>query len=110
LDELPATLDETYERTLNEINDTNELGIRPTTHLSVVSRLLGVDELAEFLAMFLFKITHFGTNPTGSLEEWSISLAYQVVQYPYTTVVPPFITSLRSTAHHLISAPAKGCP
>ena len=51
LDELPATLDETYERTLHEINDTNwEFARRLIQCVSVVSRPLRVDELAEFLA------------------------------------------------------------
>src|SRR5216683_517689 len=55
LDELPETLDGTYERTLREINDGNwEFARRLLQCVSVVSRPLGVEELAEFLA-FDFK-------------------------------------------------------
>jgi len=51
LDELPATLDETYERTLQEIDDTNwEFAQRLIQCVAVVSRPLRVEELAEFLA------------------------------------------------------------
>src|ERR1700741_2437046 len=55
LDELPATLDGTYERTLREIQDTNwEFAQRLLQCVAVVSRPLRVEELAEFLA-FDFK-------------------------------------------------------
>ena len=55
LGELPATLDETYERTLQEIDDTNwEFARRLIQCVAVVSRPLRVEELAEFLA-FDFK-------------------------------------------------------
>ena len=55
LDELPATLDETYERTLGEIKDTNwEFAQRLLQCVAVVSRPLSVEELADFLA-FDFK-------------------------------------------------------
>jgi len=51
LDELPATLDETYERTLREIKDTNsEYARRLFLCVSVASRPLRVEELAEILA------------------------------------------------------------
>ena len=51
LDELPSTLDETYERTLNEIDGTNWEFARRLLHcVAVVSRPLRVEELAEFLA------------------------------------------------------------
>jgi len=51
LDELPTTLDETYERTLQEIPDTNwELARRLLQCVAVVSHPLRVEELAEFLA------------------------------------------------------------
>ena len=51
LNELPVTLDETYERTLQEINDTNwEFARRLIQCVTVVSRPLKVEELAEFLA------------------------------------------------------------
>ena len=61
LDELPATLDETYERTLNEIGDTNwEFARRLIQCVAVVSRPLKVEELAEFLA-FDFSTGHIPT-------------------------------------------------
>jgi hypothetical protein len=51
LGELPETLDETYERTLQEINDTNwEFARRLLLCVAVVSRPLRVEELASFLA------------------------------------------------------------
>ena len=51
LDELPSTLDATYERTLQEIDGTNwELARRLLHCVAVVSRPLRVEELAEFLA------------------------------------------------------------
>ena len=55
LEGLPKTLDETYERTLREINDADwELAHRLFQCVAVASRPLRVDELAEFLA-FDFK-------------------------------------------------------
>ena len=51
LDELPATLDETYERTLREIKDTNsEYASRLLLCVAVAYRPLRVEELAEILA------------------------------------------------------------
>ena len=51
LDELPSTLDATYERTLQEIDDTTWEFARRLLHcVTVVSRPLRVEELAEFLA------------------------------------------------------------
>ena len=51
LDELPATLDETYERTLREIGDTNgEFARRLLLCVAVAFRPLQVEELADFLA------------------------------------------------------------
>ena len=51
LDELPATLDETYERTLREIEDTNsEYAPRLLQCVAVAYRPLRVEELAEILA------------------------------------------------------------
>jgi ankyrin repeat protein len=51
LDELPSTLDETYERTLQEINNINwELARRLLHCVAVVARPLRVEELVEFLA------------------------------------------------------------
>jgi hypothetical protein len=55
LDELPDTLDGTYERTLREIKDTNwEFARRLLLCVAVVSRPLRVEELADILA-FDFK-------------------------------------------------------
>ena len=51
LDELPSTLDATYERTLQEIDGRNWEFVRRLLHcVAVVSRPLRVEELAEFLA------------------------------------------------------------
>ena len=51
LAELPETLDETYERTLREINKADwELAHRLFQSVAVASRPLRVEELAEFLA------------------------------------------------------------
>ena len=51
LNELPATLDETYERTLGEIEDANwEAAQRLLRCVAVASRPLRVEELAETLA------------------------------------------------------------
>ena len=51
LDELPDTLDETYERTLQGINKANwEFAHRMFQFVSVASRPLHVKELAELLA------------------------------------------------------------
>jgi len=51
LDKLPATLDETYERTLREIKDTNsEYAQRLLLCVAVAYRPLRVEELAEILA------------------------------------------------------------
>ena len=51
LSEMPETLDETYERTLREINKVDwDLAHRLFQCVSVASRPLRVEELAEFLA------------------------------------------------------------
>ena len=51
LAELPETLDETYERTLREINKADwELAHRLFQCVAVASRPLRVEELAEFLS------------------------------------------------------------
>jgi hypothetical protein len=50
LDELPETLDETYERTLRDIHQVNwELAHRLLQIVAVASRPLLVEELAQFL-------------------------------------------------------------
>ncbi|KAH9178007.1 hypothetical protein EDB89DRAFT_2239725 [Lactarius sanguifluus] len=54
LEELPRSLDETYERILKEINNTNrEHSYRLLQCLTVASRPLRVEELAELLAIDL---------------------------------------------------------
>jgi hypothetical protein len=68
LDELPSTLDATYERTLQEIDSTNwEFASRLLHCVAVASRPLRVTELAEFLA-FDF---HTGDIPKYR-EDWRL--------------------------------------
>ena len=66
LDELPVPLDETYERTLREIKETNwEFARRLLQCVTVVSRPLRVEELAEFFAF------DFKTEPIPNFrEDW----------------------------------------
>jgi ankyrin repeat protein len=64
LSELPETLDETYERTLREINKADwELAHRLFQCVAVASRPLQVDELAEFLAF------DFTAEPVAKFQE-----------------------------------------
>ena len=54
LDELPETLDETYERILNEISKANRKHARRLLQCLTVSiRPLHVEELAEVLALYI---------------------------------------------------------
>ena len=66
LDELPETLDATYERTLQEIDGTNwEFARRLLLCVAVVSRPLRVEELAECLTL------EFKTGPIPKYrEDW----------------------------------------
>ena len=66
LDELPHTLDETYDRTLEEIGKQNwEYAHRLFQCVAAASRPLRVEELAEFLAF------DFDTDSTPTLrEDW----------------------------------------
>ena len=68
LEELPESLDGTYERTLREIDDKNwEFSRRLLLCVAVVSRPLRVEELAQFLA-FGFK-----TEPIPKFwEDWRL--------------------------------------
>ena len=68
LSELPETLDETYERTLREINNENwELAHQLFQCVAVASRPLRVDELAGFLAF------DFKAGPIAKLQEgWQL--------------------------------------
>jgi len=64
LAELPVTLDETYERTLREINKADwELAHRLFQSVTVASRPLRVEELADFLAF------DFNVGPTPRFNE-----------------------------------------
>ena len=76
LRELPETLDETYERTLREINKANwELAHRLFQCVAVASRPLRVEELAEFLAF------DFNASPTPRfIEGWRLEDPIIVVQ------------------------------
>ena len=66
LNELPKTLDETYERTLEDIGDQNwEYAHRLFQCVAAASRPLRVEELAEFLA-FDFE----GESTPEYLEDW----------------------------------------
>jgi ankyrin repeat protein len=68
LDELPETLDATYERTLQEIDGTNwEFARRLLLCVAVVSRPLRVEELAECLAF------DFNAGPIPQFrEDWRL--------------------------------------
>ena len=128
LDELPSTLDATYERTLQEIDGTNWEFAQQLLHcVAVVSRPLRVEELAEFLA-FDF---HVGQIPKYR-EDWRLedpvdavlstcstllslvnSQDSQVVQFSHLSV-KEFLTSTRfaekrntiSSRYHVSMTPA----
>ena len=128
LDELPSTLDATYERTLSEIDDSNwELARRLLHCVAVVSRPLQVEELAEFLA-FDFEV---GQIPEYH-EDWRLedpvdavlttcstllslidAEGSQVIQYSHFSV-KEFLTSARfaekchtiSIRYHISMTPA----
>jgi hypothetical protein len=128
LDELPVTLDETYERTLQEIDDTNwEFARRLIQCVAVVFRPLTVKELAELLAL------DFGAGQIPRFrEDWRLedpveavlstcstllSLVdvedSQVIQFSHFSV-KEFLTSVRfgekcttiSTRYHVSMTPA----
>jgi len=69
LSELPETLDETYERTLRAITNTNwELAHGLFQFVAVASRPLRVEELAEFLAL------DFKSGPIARFQEgWRLA-------------------------------------
>jgi len=118
LNELPATLEETYERTLREIKETNwESARQLLVCVTVASRPLRVEELAEILA-FDFKsgaIPKFHKdwrlkNPVQAvLSACSTLLSvvnvetslenFQVVQFSHFTV-KEFLTSSRFAEKH----------
>ena len=127
LDELPATLDETYERTLREIKDANsECARRLLLCVAVASRPLRVEELAEILAFdFEGPIPAFRKecrlkNPVEAVlstcstllsvvEDWDS----QVVQFSHFSA-KEFLTSTRfaenrdpiSSRYHISMTPA----
>src|SRR6266705_1981231 len=71
LEELPETLDETYERILKEINKANrDHAHRLLQCLTVAVRPLRVTELAEILAIDFRTATHGGTSKLNADWRW----------------------------------------
>jgi hypothetical protein len=83
LDELPDTLDATYERTLQEINNTNwEFAQRLLQCVAMVSRPLRVEELAEILAF------DFKTGPIPIYrEDWQLEDPVEAVLSTCSTLL-----------------------
>ena len=72
LEELPETLDETYERVLREINKANrEHALRLLQCLTVALRPLRVEELAEVLAIDFDGPTHGGIPQLNPKWRWA---------------------------------------
>ena len=112
LEELPETLDETYERVLRDINKVNREYARRLLHcLTVASRPLRVEELAEVLAIDFAAPAHGGIPQLNPDWRWSdnhqavlstcsslISIIddkdFQVVQFSHFSV-KEFLTSDR---------------
>src|SRR5580658_1753431 len=112
LDELPDTLDETYERVLKEINKANrEHARRLLQCLTVAVRPLRVEELAEVLAIDFAAPAHGGVPQLNPNWRWTdrhqavlstcsslITIVadgdYQVVQFSHFSV-KEFLTSDR---------------
>ena len=94
LAELPETLDETYERTLREINKADwELAHRLFQSVAVASRPLRVEELAEFLAF------DFNAGPTPRFnEEWRLEDPIYAVQ----STCPSFLTVINIGGSQII--------
>ena len=85
LNELPATLDETYERTLGEIKETNwEYARRLFFCVAVAFRPLRAEELAEFLA-FDFK-PEAGSIPKFR-EDWRLEDPIEAVLSTCSTLL-----------------------
>ena len=83
LDELPETLDGTYERILREINETNwEFARRLLLCVSVASRPLRVEELAEILAF------DFKSGPIPKFrEDWRLDNPVEAVLSTCSTLL-----------------------
>ena len=112
LEELPETLDETYERVLREIHKVNrEHAHRLLQCLTVAVRPLRVAELTEILAIDFGATTHGGTSSSNAGWRWEdqeravlltcsslITVVdekgYQVVHFSHFTV-KEFLTSTR---------------
>ena len=72
LEELPETLDETYERVLKEINKANrEYACRLLQCLTVASRPLRVEDLAEVLAIDFTAPVHGGVPQLNPKWRWT---------------------------------------
>ena len=115
LDELPATLDETYERTLREIKDTNsEYARRLLLCVAAASRPMRVEELAEIPAFDfegqgqipVFHEERRLKNPVGAVLSTCPTFLsvvedrhFQVVQFSHFTV-KEFLTSSRFAEKH----------
>jgi ankyrin repeat protein len=83
LDELPDTLDGTYERTLQEINNTNwEFAQRLLQCVAVVSRPLLIEELADILAI------DFKAGPIPKYrEDWRVEDSVEAVLSTCSTLL-----------------------
>src|SRR6266851_3434769 len=108
LDELPSTLDETYERTLREIDDTNwEFARRLLLCVAVASRPLCVEELAEIIAF------DFKTGPIPKFhEEWRLEGPVETVLSTCSTLLSvvdrygsPFIQFSHFSVKELLTSP-----
>jgi ankyrin repeat protein len=92
LADLPETLDETYERTLREINKADwEFAHRIFQFVAVAVRPLGVEELAELLA-FDFET---GTIPKFR-EDWRLEDPIQAV----LSICPSFLAIVDDKIHY----------
>jgi len=100
LDELPQTLDETYERTLREIDDANwEFAQRLFLCVAVTSRPLYVEELAEFLAF------DFGAGPIPKYrEDWRLEDPLEAVLSTCSTLLA-LVSIYDSDETHLSNKP-----
>src|SRR5712691_1973777 len=89
LDELPQTLDGTYERTLREIDDANwEFSRRLFLCVAVASRPLNVEELAEFLAF------DFRAGPVPKYrEDWRLEDPLEAVLSTCSTLLAVVIVN-----------------